>query len=655
MPAPVASRSSDEGNKSKGSCKQPPRHARQTSWWSAVAIGVAAACITIAVLFPATRGDFVWDDGGLITKRHDTLDQWSDAIAAFGRAATAGEGVAYYRPIMIATFVADARLADGFEAVTFHRTNVLLHGANVALIAILLTALGSGPWAAAIGALLFGLHPLQIQAVALIFGRNDLLLIPPVVGMLVADELVRRRGAPRLADALITFCFALTLWTKETGIVSPLFLLAIDVLWRRRPFAGALRERVPLFLALGVVAALYFAARIAVIGAALDTGAYGYLPPLQRLPLATAIFGYYARHVALPWGMAPAPYHPGLVDPTRPELWIAALVLVGFTLAVAVTARRAPRVAAGLVIFAVALLPVLAIVASMKVLILDHRTYLPMLGVAVAVSALPKLTTTAVGRGAAVVTLAVLALITMARLPSYADGLSLWQLAVDAEPESDYARNNYAAALMDAERYPEAIVQLREAIRLNPTYDRARFNLAGCLDYTGKPEEALREWETLAERRPKDSPVLVSLGRIRHRMGDFAGAATAFERVVALKPDDRSALRNLADALERQGAVDRAVPWRRRLVELEAGNAAAWIALGRSLAAANQPSEAVAAFERALAIGPETGQVRSELGRALWQVGRWPEAAVQVQRARELGVVDPLLVQRLTEVGILEP
>ena len=620
-------------------------------WRSALAIGALAACVTLAVFWPATRGGFVWDDGGLIAKRHDTLDEWSDAIAAFGRAATAGEGVQYYRPIMIASFVVDSRLTNGFEAPVFHTTNVLLHGLNVLLIALLLAALGCGPWGTAIGAAIFGLHPLQTQAVALIFGRNDLLLIPPIVGMLLADELVRRRGAPRLADALVLLCFALTLWTKETGIVAPAFLIALDVLWHRRPLA-ALRARVPLFVGFGVVAALYFATRLAVIGAMIDAGSYGYTAPLARIPVAIAIVGYYVRHVVVPFGMAPAPYHSGLVDPAAPQLWIAAGFVLALLVATGVALRKAPRIATGLLVFGVALLPVTSLVAPMKVLILDHRTYLPMLGIAIAAAAVDRAATTVIGRAVAGIVLAGLAVTTAVRVPFYADSLSLWALAVEAEPASDYARNNYAATLMDADRYPEAITQLREALRLNPEYDRARFNLAGCLDYTRQTQEALREWEVLAERRPSDPGILNSLGMIRSRLGDQVGAAAAFERAAASRPDDRNTIRNLADALDRQGAADRAVPWRRRLTELDPQNAAAWIALARSLLTANQGADAASAYERALQLGPDSGQLRVELGRALFQTGRWPEAAAQARRARELGVVDQYLMQRLAEVGI---
>jgi tetratricopeptide (TPR) repeat protein len=562
----------------------------------------------------------------------------------------AGEGVAYYRPILIASFVADAQLV-GTEAAAFHRTNVVLHAVNAALVVLLLTAYGCNLWAAGIAALLFGLHPIQCQAVALILGRNDELLVAPIVGMLLADELLPRRGWRRLADAVIVLCFAATLWTKETGIVAPIFLLLVDVLWRGRS-RRELRSRLPLVIALGVVAVLYFATRVSVLGAVLDTGHYGYTPPLQRIPLAAAIFGYYVRHVFLPWGSAPAPYHPGLVDPTGPDLWIAAAYTAAFVAAAALTLRRAPRVACGLLFFGVALAPVLALAAPMKVLILDHRTYLPMLGIALGVGALTPVA--GAGRIGAALALAILATLTTFRLPSYADSLALWKLGVEAAPASDYARNNYAAALMDADQFPEAIAQLREALRLNPDYDRARFNLAGCLEYVGDRPQAMRELELLVERRPDDVAVLNRLGLMRSRAGDFGGAQTLFERAVALHPDDRTLVRNLADLLDRRGAWPAAVVQRRRLTELEPQHGPNWWGLGRALANAGQTAEAIAALERALALGVESGQLHSDLAHALWTVGRWNEAATHVRRARERGVVDAALVQQLTDAGLMD-
>jgi tetratricopeptide (TPR) repeat protein len=392
-----------------------------------------------------------------------------------------------------------------------------------------------------------------------------------------------------------------------------------------------------------------------VIGAAFDTGSYGYVPPLERPALATAILGYYVRHAFLPWGSAPAPYHPGLVDPSRPELWIAAGFVVAFAGATALALRRNRRVACGLLIFAAGLLPVLAIVAQMKVLILDHRTYLALVGLAFGVGAWRTVGDGVAARFAAGLALAILATLTSLRLPSYGNALALWALGVEAAPSSDYARNNYGAALMDADRFPEAVEQFRAALRLNPAYDKARFNLAGCLEYLGDRPQALRAMESLAERRPRDVAVLSRLALMRSRGGDPAGAEAAWEKAVAVKPDDPALVRNLADALERRGAVAAALPLRRRLTELQPENAANWAGLGRVLAGTGQPAEAIGAFQRALAVDPTNGAAHLQLAQALWQTGRWNEAAAEAGRARALGFVDPGLMQSLAETGIEVP
>ncbi len=527
--------------------------------------------LTIAVFWPASRGGFAWDDANLITTRHDTLDEWSDVPAAFGRAATAGEGVAYYRPIMIASFVVDAKLF-GFEAPVFHRTNVLWHGVNVALVVLVLVAYGCRLWAAAIAALLFGLHPLQCQAVALILGRNDVQLVTTVALMLVADEVVRRRR-PRLADALVALGFALTLWTKETGIVAPIFLVLLDVLWRGKPWR-ALRSRVPLAVALGVIVVLYFATRVAVIGAVLDTGHYGYVPPLERPALAAAIFGYYVRHVFLPWGAAPAPYHPGLVDPSKPDLWIAVGFVVAFVVGTTLAWRRDRRVAAGLAIFAIGLFPVLALAAPMKVQILDHRTYLSFLGLAFSVGAWRALGDTVAGRCVAGVGLGILALLTFLRLPSYGDALSLWTLGVETAPSSDYARNNYGAALMDADRFPEAVDQFREGLRLNPSYDKARYNLLNCLEYLGDRTQALRELEVLVEQRPKDAALLTRLATMRNSRGRPRGRTSGVRegrRAQARRSDGAAQSRRRARAARRGRGGGTAAPALDRARSAESG------------------------------------------------------------------------------------
>jgi tetratricopeptide (TPR) repeat protein len=638
---------------SVGSTRKAPviRSSRQVEWWRSALAALLVGIATIAVFMPAGRGQFVWDDGGLITQHPEWLDEWSDALSAFGRAVTAGEGVAYYRPVLSATFVADAKLG-GAGPERFHRTNVLLHGLNAALVCLVLALYTGSLWASVVGALLFAMHPIQCQAVGLILGRTDELLVAPVVGMLIANEIGGRTGRRFIADCCIVLCYAAALWTKETGIVVPAFLLLSDLLWHgldRR----ALRRRMPLFAMLAVVALAYLMVRRSVLGSVLESGQYGSASPTERLALAVASLGYYVNHVVLPWGFAPAPFHRGLVDPARPEIWIAVFVCLGLLATTAIAVRKQPRIAYGLLVLLIGLSPVLGIVALAKVQILEHRTYMPMIGVAFVGATLAARFTRPAARAAIVVGLGSLAALTAARLPSYADSLSLWALGVAGAPESDYARNNYAAALMGADRTPEAIDHLREALRLNPDYDRARYNLAACLEFVGRRPDAIAELRYIIDRRPHDPAVLNRLGLMLGREGQLEAARAAFESAVAIRPEDPVMLRNLADGLAKLGRYEEASAAYRRVTELEPRNADHWRRLGGALLSAGHPDQAVDAFQRVLEIGPESGRLQSDLASVMWRAGRWEEAASHARRARELGYVDPQLWEQLQTAGAL--
>lgn len=627
----------------------PPRRA---PWIVVAAVALALGVGAAALFWPATRGEFVWDDRGLLGTDNGSVDEWQDVVSGFTRPVLPSAGVGYYRPLLTATFVADYHV-HGADPAVFHRTNVLWHAANAAIVLVLLFVFTANLPAAAVGATLFAVHPLQTQAVALVLGRNDEMLLSPVAAMLIADELCERRGRHRLGTVLAAFWYAVALYTKETAVIAPALLLLADVAWRGRALRD-LRARIPMLALAALVTVGYFASRLVAIGALGDGGQYGSLGPLGRVALAAATLGYYVQGIVLPWGFAPAPYHSGLVDPRDWPLWAATAWSAAAVAVTLLALRRAPRVGYGLAFLLLAATPVLGLAALMKVPMLEHRMYLPMLGVAFAAAAwlASRRWTWPLAVATAAVLLA-LAMITAVRVPSYGTALALWEMGVRNAPRSAYARNNYGAALMEADRYPEAVDQLREAIRLDPDYHRARFNLAGCLEYLGHRDEAIEHLERIDAQHP-DAAVENRLGLMRSRAGDYEKAREAFAKAAARSPDDVAVQRNLYDVLDRLGRYGDAVAPAERLATLRPDSVESWWRLGYILRRARRPAEAVAALERAVQLGQAPGALELELAHALWEAGRGAEAAAHAARARALGVADQQFLQLLRDAGVLD-
>lgn len=75
--------------------------------------------------------------------------------------------------------------------------------------------------------------------------------------------------------------------------------------------------------------------------------------------------------------------------------------------------------------------------------------------------------------------------------------------AIQLQPQSHVARGLYGKALLNAERIPEAIAQLEEAVRIAPTNANVRYSLAIAYGRAGRKEDAAREREIFAQLQGK--------------------------------------------------------------------------------------------------------------------------------------------------------
>lgn len=183
--------------------------------WLVLAV-VAAAYVGVA------QAGFVWDDTALVM-RNRVLDAptfenvWRRDLWC---CTVSGENTGYYRPLLTVSFLLDRLIAGGIDPAVAHLQSLFWHVVVVALVAGLLRD-RVGPTRAAVAALIFGLHPIQSEAVVWVAARNDLLAAAGVLAALLALD----RKRPALA-ALAAFAACLA---KENALLLP----AVAWLWRR--------------------------------------------------------------------------------------------------------------------------------------------------------------------------------------------------------------------------------------------------------------------------------------------------------------------------------------------------------------------------------------------------------------------------------------
>jgi tetratricopeptide (TPR) repeat protein len=430
-----------------------------------------------------------------------------------------------WHPLTWLSHMLDAQLF-GAWAGGHHLVSAGLHAAAGVLLLAVLARMTGAFWPSAAVAFLFALHPLRVESVAWAAERKDVL--SGVFWMLSLGaylRYVRRPGTGRYLAAL--GLFALGLAAKPMLVSLPVVLLLVD--WwplgrLRAGWSGALREKAPfllLALAAGVVTLHAQTADVAPL-----------VTPALPLRLANALVSavVYLRQLLWPSGLAVLYPYPRAGIPG----WEAAgaLGLLAALGAAAVAARRrAPFLLVGCLWYLASLLPVSGIVQVGAQARADRYTYLPLVGVTLALAwgvggawprTVPARRSLAVLAGCVCVCLASAANLQASR---WRDSVALLGHSVRVTAENHIIMSNLGLALVDARRYDEAVGVLREAVRVAPDYCDAVYNLGLALAARASGRDR-RKGEELAVRPgggPRDPE------RYREALGAFERALACYE------------------------------------------------------------------------------------------------------------------------------
>jgi Tfp pilus assembly protein PilF len=469
--------------------------------------------------------------------------------------------------------------------------------------------------------------------VAWIAERKDVL--STFFGLASALAYVGYVRSPRAGRyALVLLLFALGLMAKPMLVTWPFVLLLLDV-WPLKRFEPvmetqrgrgrrraapqedtaarvrrAVLEKLPM-LALSALASALTVWAQAAGGALKSTELH---PLAARVPNALLAYVQYLRKTVWPTDLGVL--YPFPQNFPAGEVAASAAVLAAVTVACVRLRRRHPYLLVGWLWYLGTLVPVIGIVQVGAHAYADRYTYIPLIGIFIAVvwgvGALledrRRLTVPA-----ALLTLGVLALLAFTasrQVAVWQDSVSLYRHTLRVTEKNAVMHNNLGIALADRERYDEAIrvyeeglafpsnfvhtlsynagvahtrkgqqrealALFEQALRIDPDYAEALYYKALALKELGQLDAARRALERVVELEPEEAEPHVKLGLVLGQLGRPAEAKRHFERALVLAPLDVDARINLAVAELKTGDTEAAIEQLERVLRQQPGHAGA--------------------------------------------------------------------------------
>jgi Flp pilus assembly protein TadD len=570
------------------------------------------AAVTLALYNPVNRHPFVnYDDDRYVTENpHVRQGLTADT---FKWALTSTEQ-ANWHPLTWMSHALDVSLFR-LNAAGHHFSSVLIHAVNAILLFLLLlrTTRRMGP--SLFVAALFAVHPINVESVAWVAERKNVLCTLFFLLTLWAyGWYARKPGWTRyLAVALL---FAAGLASKPMVITLPFVLLLLDywplartggeadeshVSWPRLAL-----EKLPL-LALSVASAVVTMSAQRAGGAMRASAQFSFS---ARFANAIYAFAMYLWKMIWPARLAPAYPHPGHSLGVG-QVLLAALVLIAIT-AIVWKLRERRYLLTGWLWFLGTLVPVIGLVQVGDAAMADRYAYIPLIGIFVMISFGAADLAERLNAGVwavipAVVTVIALAVVAHFQIGYWQSSYDLWSHALAVTQNNFIAEDNLGGALILEGREEEAHGHFEAAARINPTDPMSHSNLGTYFQTHHQSREAVAEYET-ALRLTSDPGFLAqtyaNLGAAHRALGEDAEARESFMHALRLNPNQPNAWFGLGLVARTQGNLAEAVSDLARSLELQP-TPQAYFEIGRTLAQAGRIPEALEAFQSALQLAPD--------------------------------------------------
>jgi len=601
-----------------------------------VLFAVILLAATLVAYIPAMRGGFVWDDDEYVSNNR-ALRSWTGLRDIWLRPAASPQ----YYPLVFTTYWLegcawghqglDRPLADN-EAFGYHLTNVLLHGLAAVVLWRLLRRLGlAGSWLAA---MIFALHPVNVESVAWITERKNVLsglLYFLSLSMCVrfwgleaepASPARPKRGAAAEGKMASWGCygaalalFVAALLSKTVTATLPVVVLLL-IWWKRDLFTWAEAKRalllVPFFF-IGAATGLHTAwLEKQHVGA---TGWEWALTLVERVLLAGRALWFYAAKLLWPTNLTFI-YPRWQISQAIWWQYLFPLAAAGVVAVLFLVRRRVGKgPLAAVLFFILTLSPALGFfnVYPMRFsFVADHFQYLAGIGLIVVFAQAAWVASTRlhsqwrrhIAHAGIAGLLVLLGGLTWHQGRTYRDLEGLWLDTLGKNPRCFLAYNNLGVIYSNRHLTYAEVNHYQKALDLNPGYTEAHYNLANALDDLGDFQGALSHYGTAIQQKPTFSQAHNNMAILLDKLDRRQEAIDHWREAIRLRPQDALYHANLAEALLLTKQYQEAADHSGETLRSEPNNAFAHYILGSARLALGQREPGIAHLKEAFRLDP---------------------------------------------------
>ncbi len=503
-------------------------------------IVISVCCILIVsliVFLPVLKNEFIgWDDNQLVYEnlviRNLTWNNLKEIFTSFY--------VGNYIPLTILSFSLEYRFLK-LNPYGYHMSNLILHLLNSILVFWLIYMLSNKFSISALVALLFGIHPTHVEAVAWITGRKDVLYSFFFLLSIISYLYYQRDRAVK-NYFLSLFFFIFSLLSKSIAITMPFVLLLCDYLGKRKFDRYLILEKIP-YVGIATLVGI-----IAIWGqrSVNLVGPKSFSEILYNTFLANYLVVFYLSKIAIPIKLSAVYPFPGAGDSfIKSPYLISSITVLALLSAVIYLRKHSRKITFGSLFFLLTILPVIQPIAG-EAAAGDRHTYLPAIGLfyllgyglyslyelKIRYTRMLKIAL----RIAVVGLMAILSILSWQRCHIWKDGITMWSDVLEKYPDLVMGYYNRGIAYYNNRKYDNAIADYSQVIRMDSNFAAALNNRGMIYFQFADYEKALADFTQALKIHPQSVQANYNRGLTYGFIGEYEKAIADFTRALMLDP-----------------------------------------------------------------------------------------------------------------------